>query len=66
MLSDSARPVAFSGTVKVSAIASHLNLWAFDATIERIKEVVPGSPILSKPVYRERLAKAVAAAEAAH
>jgi len=37
-----------------------------EATIERIKEVVPGSPILSKPVYRERLAKAVAAAEAAH
>ena len=23
------------------------------ATVERIKEVVPGSPILSKPVYRE-------------
>jgi DNA-binding NarL/FixJ family response regulator len=35
-----------------------------EATIERIKEVVPGSPILSKPVYRERLAKAVA--EAVH
>ena len=31
------------------------------ATVERIKEVVPGSPILSKPVYREHLAKAVAA-----
>jgi DNA-binding NarL/FixJ family response regulator len=31
------------------------------ATIERIKEVVPDSPILSKPVYREHLAKAVAA-----
>lgn len=31
------------------------------ATLDRIKEVVPGSPILSKPVYREHLAKAVAA-----
>ena len=31
------------------------------ATLERIKEVVPGSPILSKPVYREHLAAAVAA-----
>ncbi len=30
------------------------------ATLDRIKEVVPGSPILSKPVYREHLAKAVA------
>lgn len=30
------------------------------ATVERIKEVVPGSPILSKPVYREHLAAAVA------
>ena len=33
-----------------------------EATIERIKEIVPGSPILSKPVYRERLAEAVAKA----
>jgi response regulator of citrate/malate metabolism len=32
------------------------------ATIERIKEVVAGSLILSKPVYRERLADAVAKA----
>jgi response regulator of citrate/malate metabolism len=32
------------------------------ATVERIREAVPGSPILSKPVYRERLAEAVAAA----
>jgi DNA-binding LytR/AlgR family response regulator len=31
-----------------------------DATLERIREVVPGSPILAKPVYRERLAAAVA------
>jgi len=37
---------------------------ADDATIERIHRVVPGSPILSKPVYRERLAAAVA--ELAH
>jgi two-component system, response regulator PdtaR len=37
---------------------------ADEATIERIREVVPGSPILSKPVYRERLAAAVA--ELAH
>ena len=35
-----------------------------ESTIERIKEVAPGSPILSKPVYRERLAEAVA--KAAH
>ncbi|HSB58388.1 MAG TPA: response regulator [Methyloceanibacter sp.] len=35
-----------------------------DATLERIREVVPGSPILAKPVYRERLA--VAMAEAVH
>ncbi len=34
--------------------------YADDATIERIHEAVPGSPILSKPVYRERLAAAVA------
>jgi response regulator of citrate/malate metabolism len=32
------------------------------ATVERIRGAVPGSPVLSKPVYRERLAKAVAAA----
>ena len=32
------------------------------ATVERIREAVPGSPILSKPVHRERLAEAVAAA----
>jgi len=31
-----------------------------DATLDRIREVVPGSPILAKPVYRERLAAAVA------
>lgn len=31
-----------------------------DATLERIRDVVPGSPILAKPVYRERLAAAVA------
>jgi hypothetical protein len=31
-----------------------------DRLIERIREVVPGSPILAKPVYRERLAAAVA------
>jgi len=31
-----------------------------DATIERIREVVPGSPILAKPVYPDRLAAAVA------
>jgi DNA-binding NarL/FixJ family response regulator len=31
-----------------------------DATLERIREVVPGSPILAKPVYRESLAAAVA------
>jgi DNA-binding LytR/AlgR family response regulator len=30
-----------------------------DATLERIREVVPGSPILAKPFYRERLAAAV-------
>jgi CheY-like chemotaxis protein len=29
-------------------------------TIERIHEVVPGAPVLSKPVYRDRLADAVA------
>jgi DNA-binding NarL/FixJ family response regulator len=35
-----------------------------DATVERIQEVVPGSPILSKPVYPDQLAAAVA--ELAH
>ena len=28
-----------------------------DGTLERIRQAVPGSPILSKPVYRERLAR---------
>ena len=32
------------------------------ATVERIREAVPGSRTLSKPVYRERAAEAVAAA----
>jgi DNA-binding NarL/FixJ family response regulator len=31
-----------------------------DDTIERIHEQVPGAPVLPKPVYRERLADAVA------
>ena len=35
-----------------------------DGTLERIHEVVPGAPVLSKPVYRERLAHAVS--EAVH
>jgi CheY-like chemotaxis protein len=35
-----------------------------DGTLERIHEVVPGAPVLSKPVYRERLANAVS--EAVH
>jgi CheY-like chemotaxis protein len=29
-------------------------------TVERIHEVVPGAPVLAKPVFPERLAKAVA------
>jgi DNA-binding NarL/FixJ family response regulator len=29
-------------------------------TVERIHEQVPGAPVLPKPVYRERLAEAVA------
>jgi len=29
-------------------------------TVERIHEVVPGAPVLPKPVYRDRLADAVA------
>jgi CheY-like chemotaxis protein len=35
-----------------------------DGTLERIHEVVPGAPVLSKPVYRETLAHAVS--EAVH
>ena len=31
-----------------------------DDTLERIHEQVPGAPVLPKPVYRERLAHAVA------
>jgi CheY-like chemotaxis protein len=31
-----------------------------DGTLERIRQAVPGSPILSKPIYRERLAAAIA------
>ena len=30
-------------------------------TVERIHEQVPGAPVLSKPLYGERLADAVAA-----
>jgi DNA-binding NarL/FixJ family response regulator len=44
--------------VSVVFVTAHTD----EATIERIKEIVPGSPILSKPVYRERLAEAVAKA----
>jgi CheY-like chemotaxis protein len=33
-----------------------------DGTLERIREAVPGAPILSKPVYREQLAKAISEA----
>lgn len=44
--------------VSVVFVTAHTD----NATIERIKEAVPGSPILSKPVYRERLAEAVAKA----
>ena len=33
-----------------------------DSTLERINEVVPGAPVLSKPVYRETLANAVSRA----
>jgi DNA-binding NarL/FixJ family response regulator len=33
-----------------------------EGTLERIHECVPGAPVLSKPVYREQLAKAVSAA----
>jgi DNA-binding NarL/FixJ family response regulator len=35
-----------------------------DRTLERIHEVVPGAPVLSKPVYRDTLAHAVS--EAVH
>ena len=35
-----------------------------DGTLERIHDVVPGAPVLSKPVYRETLARAVS--EAVH
>jgi two-component system, response regulator PdtaR len=34
-------------------------------TVERIHEQVPGAPVLPKPVYRERLADAVAEASKA-
>ena len=30
------------------------------ATVERINEVVPGAPVLPKPVYADRLANAIA------
>src|SRR6476620_3839790 len=33
-----------------------------DGTLERIHDVVPGAPVLSKPVYRENLARAVSGA----
>src|SRR6476619_5001038 len=33
-----------------------------DGTLERIHDVVPGAPVLSKPVYRETLARAVSGA----
>jgi CheY-like chemotaxis protein len=33
-----------------------------DGTLERIRTVLPGAPVLSKPVYRERLADAVSVA----
>jgi two-component system, response regulator PdtaR len=33
-----------------------------DDTVERIHQQVPGAPVLPKPVYRERLADAVAEA----
>jgi two-component system response regulator LytT len=35
-----------------------------DGTLERIHDVVPGAPVLSKPVYRDTLAHAVS--EAVH
>ena len=33
-------------------------------TVERIHEQVPGAPVIAKPLYRERLASAVAEAGA--
>jgi DNA-binding NarL/FixJ family response regulator len=33
-----------------------------DGALERIRSVVPGAPVLSKPVYRENLANAISAA----
>jgi len=33
-----------------------------DGTLERIHNIVPGAPVLSKPVYRENLARAVSGA----
>jgi hypothetical protein len=33
-----------------------------DGTLERIHNIVPGAPVLSKPVYRETLARAVSGA----
>jgi len=33
-----------------------------DGTLERIREAVPGAPVLSKPVYRDALANAVSIA----
>ena len=35
-----------------------------DSTLERIHEVVPGAPVIAKPVYRDTLAHAVS--EAVH
>jgi two-component system, response regulator PdtaR len=35
-------------------------------TVERIHEQVPGAPVLPKPVYRDRLAEAVAAVNPRH
>ena len=35
-----------------------------DSSLERIHDVVPGAPVLSKPVYRDTLAHAVS--EAVH
>jgi DNA-binding response OmpR family regulator len=32
------------------------------STLDRIRTVMPGAPVLSKPVYRETLAKAVSSA----
>lgn len=44
--------------VSVVFVTAHTDV----ATVERIRQAVPGSPIVSKPVYRERLAEPVAAA----